>query len=69
MKTTFLTTVLLLFFASPVLAHKEELEITNPAEADWLGPAIAVLIVVGTIIVARIIRAKSSKQIINNNQK
>lgn len=62
--------MILLFSAPPVFAHEEGTEITNVAESDWVGPLIAIIVIVGAIIIARAIRARSSasKQIINSNQ-
>lgn len=61
MKLFFSSIALLLFLASQAFAHEEELEITNLAEADWFGPLIAIVIIAGAIIIARIIRAGSRK--------
>ena len=59
---------ILLFSAPRVFAHEEGTEITNVAESDWVSPLIAIIVIVGAIIVARAIRARSSanKQIMNN---
>ena len=61
---------ILLFSAPKVFAHEEGTEITNVAESDWVGPLVAIIVIVVAIIAARAIRARSSanKQIINNNQ-
>lgn len=69
MKNTFLRLIIALlpFSASQALAHEEGTEITNLAEADWIGPAVAIIIIAGAIVIARIIRKRSSRQIINNN--
>jgi len=55
------STIILLFSVSPVFAHEEETEITNLAEADWLGPVIAILVIASAIMIARIIRTRSKK--------
>lgn len=62
--------IILLFSAAQAFAHEEGIEITNVAESDWVGPLIAIIVIVGAIIVARAIhtRSSASKQIINNNQ-
>jgi len=63
----FLSTIVLLLLSAPqVFAHEEETEITNLAEADWLGPIIAILVIASAVMIARIIRTRSKKQIINN---
>ncbi|MBI1999443.1 MAG: hypothetical protein HYS74_02200 [Parcubacteria group bacterium] len=71
MKMFLFTITALLFSAPQVFAHEEGMEVTNLAEADWIGPLIAVIVVVGAVIIARAIRARSNanKQIISNNQK
>ena len=61
---------ILLFSATQVLAHEEGTEITNVAESDWVSPLVAIIVIVGAIIIARTIRARSSAstQIKNDNQ-
>ncbi|PIT96617.1 hypothetical protein COT82_02255 [Candidatus Campbellbacteria bacterium CG10_big_fil_rev_8_21_14_0_10_35_52] len=68
MKILLSTITILLFSAPRVFAHEEGTEITNVAESDWVSPLIAIIVIVGAIIVARAIRARSSanKQIMNN---
>lgn len=61
-----LTITVLLFSLSRVLAHEEGPEITNLAQADWTSPIIAVIIIAGAIVIARIVRKKPSRQIIND---
>lgn len=63
MKLFILTVVILLFSLSQAFAH-EEAEVTNLAEADWLNPLIAVLIIVVTIIIARIVRLKLKNKLL-----
>lgn len=61
--------IILLFSAAQAFAHEEGIEITNVAESDWVGPLIAIIVIVGAIIVARAIRRKSNRrisEIINN---
>lgn len=65
MKTLFSTIGLLLISASRAFAHEEGTEMTDVAEADWVSPLIAILIIIGTIVIAWIIRTKSKTQIIN----
>ena len=58
----FLSTIVLLLLSAPqVFAHEEETEITNLAEADWLGPIIAILVIASAVMIARIIRTRSKK--------
>lgn len=68
MKIIFATIVLSFLPLAKAFAHEGEAEVTNIAEADWVGPLVAVLIIAGAIIIARIIRARSRKQIIINNK-
>ncbi len=58
MKFYMLLLTLLLSPLSRALAHEEGTEITNLAEADWLSPLIAILVIIGAIIFARIIRPR-----------
>lgn len=58
MKSFVLTIVLLLFPLSLVFAHEEGTEITHIAEADWFSPLIAILVIIGAIIAARIMRLR-----------
>ena len=67
MKTFFITIALLLTPLTQAFAHEGETEITNLAEAELVGPLIAILIIAGAIILARIIRRRSGRQIINKN--
>ena len=74
MKTFFLFILAQMFFPLAALAHEGETEFTNLAEAEWVGPLIAVLIITIAIIVARIMRGKSIGQVgmpdgreVNNN--
>lgn len=39
-----------------VVAHEGETEFTNLAEAEWVGPLIAVLVIATAVIIARTIR-------------
>ncbi|MBI2065700.1 MAG: hypothetical protein HYT68_01385 [Candidatus Zambryskibacteria bacterium] len=59
MKILLATITLLLFSAPQVFAHEEGTEITNVAESDWIGPLVAIIIIVSAIIVARIIKNKN----------
>ncbi|MBI5742619.1 MAG: hypothetical protein HZA25_02165 [Candidatus Niyogibacteria bacterium] len=67
MKIIFPIITLLLPIAK-VFAHEEGTEATDLTKADWLGPIIAVAIIAGAIIIARIIRKRSGRKIINGNQ-
>lgn len=67
MNTLLLMVALLLLSAPWAFAHEEGIEITNIAEADWLGPVVAACIIALAIIVARIIRKRSANQIMQNN--
>lgn len=60
----------LIFSAPYVFAHEEGTEITDVAESDWVGPLVAVIVIIVAIIAARAIYARSgaNKQIKNNNQ-
>lgn len=69
-KLLFFTASLLFVPISQVFAHEEGGEFTDVAVSDWISPLIAILIIAGTIILARIIRKGSNQQtpeIINNN--
>jgi len=65
MKSFFLTSILLLLPLIKAFAHEGEEEITNLAEADWIGPIIAIIVIVGAIIIAKIIRKRSTQEITN----
>lgn len=71
MKKLLLFTASILFAPiSQIFAHEEGGEITDVAASDWASPLIAILIIAGAIILARIIRKGSNQQIseiINNN--
>lgn len=67
MKTFFSSLALLLLPVFQVFAHEGETEITNIAEAEWAGPLIAVFVIMSAIFVARAIRRRLSRQIINSN--
>jgi len=57
----FLSIITILLFSVPqVFAHEEGIEITNVAESDWVGPLVAIIVIVGAIIVARTIRARTN---------
>lgn len=60
MKFFISTIILFLFPLSRAFAHEEGTEITNVAESDWVGPLIAIIVIVGAIIIARTIRARSN---------
>ena len=64
-KTLLSTLATLLFSVSRASAHEEGIEVTNVAESDWLGPLIAIIVIFGAIILARIIRNRSNRQITN----
>lgn len=66
-KLLFFTTSLLFIPISQVFAHEEGGEITNVVASDWTSPLIGILIIAGAIILARIIRKRSNRQIANNN--
>lgn len=66
-KLLFFTTSLLFVPISQVFAHEEGGEFTDVAASDWTSPLIAILIIAGAIILARIIRKRLSRQITNNN--
>lgn len=55
-KLLFFTTSLLFVPISQVFAHEEGGEITDVAASDWTSPLVGILVVVGAIILARIIR-------------
>lgn len=44
------------------LAHEGEEEITNLAQADWLGPGIALVGIVAAVYLARFIRTRSKSR-------
>lgn len=75
MKIFFMTIALLLLPLAEVFAHEGEEEITNLAKSDWFGPIVAIIIITGAIVIARIIRKRptlssvggSNSKIINNN--
>lgn len=67
MKLFILIIIYFLSSAYGAFAHEAEVEITNVAETNWVGPIIAFIIISGAVIIARIIRKKSSQQITNNN--
>lgn len=56
MKIFFYTIAILLFSAPQAFAHEEETEITNLAEADWIGPLIAFAILALAIVISRRIK-------------
>lgn len=62
-KLLFFTASLLFVPISQVFAHEEGGEFTDVAVSDWISPLIAILIIAGAIILARIIRKRSSRQI------
>ncbi|MBI4117838.1 MAG: hypothetical protein HY453_02035 [Parcubacteria group bacterium] len=70
MKILLTALALLLSSAPQVFAHEEETEVSNLAEADWIGPFVAIIVIVGAGIIARAIRARSNanKQSIRSNQ-
>ena len=60
---TLISAITILFFSAPqVFAHEGEEEITNLAEADWIGPIIAIIVIVGAMIMARVIRKRPARQ-------
>lgn len=61
----FILTIASLFQTQRAFAHEKGSEITNIAEADWLSPLIAVIVIAFVIIIARIIRKRSKWQITN----
>jgi hypothetical protein len=65
MKTLLSTITILFFSVSRASAHEEGIEITNVAESDWVGPLVAIIVIFGAIILARIIRNRSNRQITN----
>lgn len=65
MRTFFATIALLLIPITRVFAHEGETEITNLAEAEWVGPLIAILVIAVAVILARIIRGRLNRQITN----
>jgi hypothetical protein len=53
----FISTISFWLLSAPwAFAHEEGTEITNVAEADWLGPLVAVAVITAVIIIARIIK-------------
>lgn len=65
MRILFAVIALLLIPITRVFAHEGETEITDLAKAEWVGPLVAILVIAITIVLARMIRGKSSRQIIN----
>jgi len=61
------TISLFLISVSKVFAHQEEAEVTDLSQADWLGPFIATVIIVGAIIIARFIgnKGRTNNKLIN----
>ncbi len=55
-KLTILTIAYFLLSSATVFAHEGEENITVISEADWVGPLVAVLIIVATVVVAKIIK-------------
>ena len=68
MKIFFAIIALLFLPALRVFAHEEGTEITNIAESDWLSPFVAIIVIAGAIIIARIIRKRSSRQFIKKSE-
>lgn len=59
MKTFFLATAFV-FLPVAAFAHEEGIEITNIAEADWVGPLVALGVIAVAILLARILNKKQS---------
>ncbi|MBI3019868.1 MAG: hypothetical protein HYY60_00875 [Parcubacteria group bacterium] len=51
-----------------VFAHEGETEFTNLAEAEWVGPLVAVLVIVAAVIIARTIRGSDVPLIGTGNE-
>ncbi len=60
MNVLFLTILISLIAISHAYAHEEEAIVTNVAQADWMGPLIAIVIISGAMILARIMRKNRS---------
>lgn len=56
MKLTIITITYFFLSFSSVFAHDGEENITIVSEADWVGPLIAVLIIVVAVAIAKIIK-------------
>lgn len=67
MKTLFIIALMFLPLTK-VFAHEEGTEVTDIAEADWVGPLVAIVVIITAIIIARIIRSRSKTQIINSKE-
>jgi hypothetical protein len=56
MKLIIITIGYFLLSSATVFAHEGEEGITVISESDWVGPLVAVLIIVAAIVVAKIIK-------------
>jgi len=56
MKLTIISAAYFLTLIPTVFAHEGESYITVVSEADWVGPMVAVLIIVAAIVIAKIIK-------------
>jgi hypothetical protein len=55
-KMTIVTITGFLLSSVVVFAHEGEAGITVVSEADWIGPLVAVLIIVVTVVIAKVIK-------------
>lgn len=56
MKLTITTISYFLLASATVFAHEGEENITVISESDWVGPLVAILIIIVAILVAKIIK-------------
>lgn len=63
MRMFFATAALLFIPLTLAFAHEGETEITNLAEAEWIGPLAALLIIVSAIIIAHAMRARGRARV------